>query len=185
VRCSSVSTAAPRSARLEAHRQRLEHAAQHERQRLEAFDRPLEFERRVERLVVDERHERRQIVAAGGVLPARTERAEPGREIVCGERRQLRQRADAPAAQHVERALGVLPRGVDGAPAAAAHPHAPAHVAAGQRPLMGVADAASPVARRCPAWPRLVSAAFPRRQRRPAPARGPRGPGGRRRHRDT
>ena len=87
----------------ETHGQRLEHAAQHERQRLQAFDRPFELERRVERLVVDERHERRQVLAARGVLPPRTERPEARRQLGGRQRRKLSQRADAPAAQHVER----------------------------------------------------------------------------------
>ena len=124
---------------LEAHRQRLEHAAEHERQRFEPFDRPFEFERRLERFVVDQRHQRRQILAARGVLPAWSERAEPRRQLGGRQIRQLRQRADPPAAQHVERPLRVLTRGIGRPPAAGGHLHAAAHVAARQRSLMRIA----------------------------------------------
>ena len=57
--------------------QRLEQPRQHERQRLEPFDRPLELERGLERNLIDPRHHRPRIHAARERLPQRAALAEP------------------------------------------------------------------------------------------------------------
>ena len=123
----------------ESHRKRFQHAPQDERKWLQTFDGPFELERGVEGLVVDERHERRQVVATRGVLPARTERPQARRQFGRRQIGEHPQRADAPAAQHIERLIGAQACGVVGAAAAAAHLHLAAHPAAGLWALMRIA----------------------------------------------
>jgi len=82
---------------LEARRQRLEQTRQHERQRLEPLDRPLQLQRRLEPLLFEGRHQRPDIVAARDRLPDERLAAEPRREIPRRQRRQLAERLHAPA----------------------------------------------------------------------------------------
>ena len=67
----TCSTAAPRSRRSRCADERLHQPAEHERERLEPFDRPLEFERLLEPLLRRRRHERPRVLAARDALPAR------------------------------------------------------------------------------------------------------------------
>ena len=69
-RACTCSTAGAAIAPLETRRQRLEQPRQHERQRLEPLDRPLELERRLEALLGKRRHERTHVFAARDRLPA-------------------------------------------------------------------------------------------------------------------
>lgn len=90
-------------AALETCRQRLEEARQHERQRLERVDRPLELERRVEALLGQRRHQRPRVVAARDRLPRQRAAPEPRRQIGRRQRRELAERAHAPPFQRRDR----------------------------------------------------------------------------------
>lgn len=103
-------------------------------------------------------HERRQVFPARGVLPARSECAETRRQIVGRQLRQLPQRADAPAAQHVDGLRGALPDGIERATAAVLHAHLSAHPTPGLCAFMTVA-------RMPPACRRLVARGRGRRHR--------------------
>jgi hypothetical protein len=92
----TCSTAAPRSRRSSLRRQRLEQPREHERQRLEPFDRPLEIERRFEALRFERRDERADVFAARDRLPRHRRPAEPRDEFVRGQRGQLPKRFQSP-----------------------------------------------------------------------------------------
>ena len=109
-RRSSRSAAAPRSARSSVDRQRIEQPRQHERQRLQRVDRPLQLHPLDEARHVRIGHERpgiapqRQLLQPHAVLP------HARRQIAGVERRELSERRQPPAPRHVERALVALPR---------------------------------------------------------------------------
>ena len=97
----TCSTAAPRPRRSRC-AERLQQPAEHERQRLEPLDRPLEIERLLEALLGHRRHERSGVLAAREPLPPHTGLPEPRRDVVGRQRRQIAQRAQAPAAERLD-----------------------------------------------------------------------------------
>ena len=86
-------------AAFEVGRQRLDEAAEHERQRLEPFDRPLEIERLLEAFLGHRGHERRGVFAAREPLPLHAGLAEARGHVGGRQRRHLAERAQAPAAE--------------------------------------------------------------------------------------
>ena len=73
----------------EPRRQRFEQPREHERQRLELLDRPLELERRLEALLGERGNERPDISAARNRLPLERTPSEPRDQISGRERRDL------------------------------------------------------------------------------------------------
>ena len=92
----------------------IDHARHHERQRLEPLDRPLEHERRLERLVALVAHQRTQVLAARQPLPARPDRAHTRQHVGRGQACKLPERGDAPANQRGHQRLGLGRRRVRG-----------------------------------------------------------------------
>ena len=84
---------------LEPRRQRLEQPRQHERQRLEPVDRPVEIDRPVEALLRQIRYQRADVVAARERLPQEAVLTEPCGQIGGGQRGELTERVEAPGAK--------------------------------------------------------------------------------------
>ncbi len=74
----------------------LEEPRQHERERLEAVNRPFELERRFESLFGHRGDERVAILTAGDRLPEEALLTKPGREIGGWKRREVAQRFETP-----------------------------------------------------------------------------------------
>ena len=87
---------------LEALAERIEQPREHERERLEVRDGPLQFERRLEGLFLERGHERPRVFAARQALPADAVLPQPLREIGGRQRGQFAQRAQAPAGEDSE-----------------------------------------------------------------------------------
>ena len=84
------------------HRERFEQPREHERQRIEPFDRPLQFDRRLEAFVRERRHERADIRAARDHLPVETLWSEAGGEIGGGKRGEITERSEPPTLQSLK-----------------------------------------------------------------------------------
>jgi hypothetical protein len=84
---------------------RLEQAPEHERQRLEPFDGPLEIEVRLEGFLRHERHERPALFAAGQPLHADGGLAEALGELRRWQRRQVAEGLDAPPRERLHHRL--------------------------------------------------------------------------------
>ena len=84
-------------AALEMRFERLQQTAEHERQRLEPLDRPLEIERLLEALLGHGRHERSGILTAREPLPSHARLPETRGHIVGRQRREIAERAQTPA----------------------------------------------------------------------------------------
>ena len=93
----------PAIARFETRRQRFEQTREHERQRFEPFDRPLEIERRVEPLLRERRHERPDVVAARDRLPEESLRSEARGEVGRRQRGELAKRLHTPTLKRRDR----------------------------------------------------------------------------------
>ncbi len=90
-------------ATLETHRERLEQPCQHERQRLEPLDGPIEIDRRLETLLGNVRHKRTRVLAARHRPPEQPVLSEPRGQIRGRKRRKLAQRPDPPTFEHRDR----------------------------------------------------------------------------------
>src|SRR5678815_2072156 len=71
-------------------------APEHERQRLELLDGPLEIERLLEPLFGYSGHQRTGVFPASQTLPVRLLTAEARGEIICGQCREIAKRSQAP-----------------------------------------------------------------------------------------
>ena len=89
---------------LERLRQRIQQSREDERQRLEQLDRPLELARLDEPADAGIRHERSRIAASGQLLESTPFGPQSRRQRISRQRRQITQRGQAPAAEHVEAA---------------------------------------------------------------------------------
>ena len=91
--------------------QRLHQPAQHERQRLQPVNRPLEIERLLEPLLRERRHQRMRILPACDPLPRHTGLAEPRRHLVTRQVREVPKRSQSPSAERQEIGRGQPGRG--------------------------------------------------------------------------
>ena len=84
---------------LELRRKRLQQPGEHERERLEALDGPVEIDRLLETLLRCGRHERLLILSARDPLPLDAGLPEPHRHFIRRQGRKVAERSEAPPAQ--------------------------------------------------------------------------------------
>jgi hypothetical protein len=87
--------------------QRLEQPREHERQRLELVERPLELERLLEARGHTRRHQRARVFAARQPLPAHALLPQPRRQFGRRQRRHIAERAETPSGEDRDWGLGV------------------------------------------------------------------------------
>ena len=95
----TCSTAAPRSRCSRCASSRLHQAPEHERERLELLDRPLEIERLLESLFGHGRHQRTRVFPASQTLPVRLLTAKTCGKIIGRQCREIAQRPQTPATE--------------------------------------------------------------------------------------
>src|SRR5205085_2977655 len=100
---------------LEVRGNRLEQPAEHERERLEPLDRPLEIQVRFKPFVWQHRDERPVVFAAGQPLQPRAISAEAGGDLGTRQRGERPERGDAPAGERVDEAFVPIERLARGA----------------------------------------------------------------------
>ena len=94
---------------LERRRQRLEQAREHERQRLEAIDRPFELDLFEKAWHVGIGHERADIDAQRQTLERHASLPQPRRQLARWQRRQLAERRQSPSRENRKGLLGRFP----------------------------------------------------------------------------
>ena len=96
----------PDTGALEPRAQLVEHPAQHEGQRLEPLDRPLERQRRLESLLDRRRHERALVLATGKPLQGQPTHTQPFEQLGRGQVRQIAESFDSPATHRGQQGEG-------------------------------------------------------------------------------